>query len=74
MQENIETKESNNGWEISLQGELIKEWLSENGLEDTTENKIKWIKDYSEKYREIIEDNPQFSQEYEKDKEGLKQK
>jgi len=61
------------GWEISLQKELISEWLNENSLENIMENKTRWIQDYSGKYREIIEAHPQFVEEYETDKNGVKE-
>ena len=61
------------GWEISLQRELISEWLANNGLENTTENKTRWIEDYSSKYREIIETHPQFAEEYRNNKDEIKQ-
>jgi len=74
MEGGLEKIETNNGWEISLQGELISEWLEENELENTIENKMRWTENYSKKYREIIEENPQFTQEYMTDKDGLKEK
>lgn len=61
------------GWEISLQRELILDWLANNGLENTTENKTRWIESYSSRYREIIETHPQFAEEYGIDKNGIKQ-
>lgn len=61
------------GWEISLQRELISEWLANNGLENTTENKTRWIEDYSSKYRGIIETHPQFAEEYKSNKDEIKQ-
>jgi hypothetical protein len=75
MEENLQEIERNpfEGWEISLQKELISEWLSENSLKNIIENKTRWIEDYSKKYREIIETHPQFVEEYETDKNGIKQ-
>ena len=52
------------GWEISLQRELILE----SGID-----KIEWIEKYSPKYREIIESHPQFIEEYKTDKSELKE-
>jgi hypothetical protein len=75
MEESLQERERNpfEGWEISLQKELISEWLSENNLESIIENKTRWIQDYSEKYREIIESHPQFVEEYETDKSEVKE-
>jgi hypothetical protein len=61
------------GWEISLQRELILEWLTNNNLENNTENKARWIEDYSKKYREIIEAHPEFVEEYETNRNEVKQ-
>jgi hypothetical protein len=43
MEENPIEIEQNpfEGWEISLQRELISEWLSKNSLENTMENKTR---------------------------------
>lgn len=53
------------GWEISLQRELILE----SGID-----KREWIMKYSAKYREFINANPQLAEEYEEDKETAKEK
>lgn len=53
------------GWEISLQRELILE----SGMD-----KKEWIEKYSAKYREFINANPQLIEEFEEDKETVKEK
>jgi len=74
MPESIEEHNQYEGMAISLQGELISDWLTENELESTTENKMLWIEKYSAKYRELINANPQLLQEYKNDKESVKEK
>jgi len=75
MEEDFKEIEQNpfEGWEISLQRELILEWLNKNSLENTMENKTRWVQEYSEKYRKIIEARPQFIEEYETDKNGIRE-
>lgn len=67
MNENLVEVENNpfEGWEISLQKELILE----SGID-----KREWIEKYSAKYREFIDMNPQFGQEIEERKEAIKEK
>ena len=66
-QENFEGTEQNPqaGWDIFLQGELIRE----SGMEKT-----KWIMENAGKFREIIEENPELTEEYLKNKEETKKK
>jgi len=53
------------GWEISLQKELILE---------SKMDKREWIEKYSAKYREFINANPQLIEEFEEDRETAKEK
>jgi len=67
MNEDLQERERNpfEGWKISLQRELILE---------SRMDKKEWILKYSAKYRKFIETNPQLVEEYQEDKDSVKEK